>query len=423
MALPERYRDVADILMVGEVEHTWPQCIEDIEKGVHKNAYHTTETVELDESPMPRFELIKVKDYMSIGLQTTRGCPFQCEFCDIITLYGRKVRTKPVPQVLKEVERVLELGCDRMFFVDDNFVGDPRYAAELMEALALLRKGMKKPFYFSIQATINVAHSRRLLRQLYDGGCRSMFIGIETPRTSSLQETHKFQNVRKNLLEEVELIQSNGISVYSGLMVGFDHDDETIFQEQVDFINDAKIPVPFPSKVGALPRTPLYHRMLEEGRLIEEKEFQANTYFTNILPKLMTMEELDRGFLSMTLALFDPVNYTNRVMGELSRLERAGGDVSNYRTPVVFLGFFWVLMWYLFDPNRKKLLGAFRRLFPRVFWRHPQVADAALQRLVHYRHICRYVSFIEEFTASAASRAPRELESVGKGEKDAVLAG
>ena len=419
MAVPERYRDVADILMVGEAEAIWPACVRDLERGVDRDAYYPTETVDLSTSPIPRYDLVSPRHYLSISLQTTRGCPFKCEFCDIITLYGRKVRVKPIPQVMQEVQRVLDLGWDRLFFVDDNFIGDPRYTMELMEAFVALQRTRRRPFHFSTQATINVAQNARLLQLLYDGGCRSMFIGIETPRVSSLQETHKFQNVRKSLLGDVERIQSKGIAVYSGLIVGFDHDDKAIFEEQVDFINETKIPLPLPAMLGALPGTPLHKRMLDEGRLIPDHEFQGNGYFTNIMPKQMTMEELVNGYRGMVFSLYDPEHFSDRVIGELSRLNRADGKASNYPFPVVLAGFLWVLLWYLYDPNRRKLLKAFRRLFAAA-WRYPRAADAALQRLVSYRHVCRFVSMLEaqhaarsgEQARRAATPMPREANKI-----------
>ncbi len=418
MAVPERYRDVADVLMLGECEQIWPKCIEDLENGVAKASYTPADTVDVRTSPVPRYDLVSRRDYMQISLQTTRGCPFKCEFCDIITLYGRKVRTKSVDQVLAEVKTVLSLGWDRLFFVDDNFIGDPKYTMSLMEALSDLQKTRKKPFVFSTQATINVAHNQHLLKLLHEGGCRSMFIGIETPRVSSLQETQKFQNVRKDTLGEVARIQSQGMAVYSGLIVGFDHDDEDIFQEQVDFINDAKIPLPFPSLLGALPATPLYKRMVDEGRVIAENEFQGNTFFTNIRPTCMSMEALQNGFLRMVQALYDPKNFSDRCLGEIERLNGASGRASNYKRPLILGGFAWVLLWYLFDPNRKRLLQTFVRLFP-AFWRFPNAADAALQRLVTYRHVIRYVSMLEARHASkpdvrstGASTVERQPESV-----------
>jgi len=395
MSVPERYRDVADILMLGEAESIWPECIRDLEQGTARDAYHPSETVDLRASPVPRYELISPRDYLSVSLQTTRGCPFQCEFCDIITLYGRKVRVKPVEHVLREVEHVLDLGWDRLFFVDDNFIGDPRYTTELMEAFVELQRTRRRPFHFSTQATINIAQNTKLLKLLYDGGCRSMFIGIETPRVSSLKETHKFQNVRRNLLGEVERIQTQGIAVYSGLIVGFDSDDRDIFKEQVDFIDEARIPLPLPAILGALPGTPLHKRMEDEGRLIPDCEFQGNGYFTNVIPKQMTMEELVDGYREMVFALYEPNRFSARVVGEIERLQRGGGEASNYGWPVVLAGFVWVLLWYVFDPNRRKLLRAFRLIVAGA-WRYPKAADAALQRLVSYRHACRFVSLLEQ---------------------------
>ena len=396
MSLPERYRDVADIRIVGEAETIWPECVADLERGSHRDAYFASETVDLKSSPIPRFDLISPKDYLSVSLQTTRGCPFRCEFCDIITLYGRKVRVKPVEQVLREVQRVLDLGWDRLVFVDDNMIGDPRYGTELMQALADMRKRASKQFYFTTQVTINLAQNKKMMELMYEAGGRSVFIGIETPRTSSLQETLKFQNVRLDLLGEVERIQRHGIAVYSGLIVGFDHDDLDIFREQIAFITDAKIPIPLPSILGALPGTPLFKRMEDEGRLIPDKEFQANAYFTNIIPKAMSIHELEHGYREMVFTLYEPVRFADRVIGEIERLGDAEGQVSNYRMPMVLAAFVWVFLWYLFDPNRGKLLTAFARIAPAVLTRFPRMGDAALQRLVIYRHICRFVSMLEK---------------------------
>ena len=411
MALPDRYRDVADVLMLGEAEQIWPECIADLEKGTVKAAYTPADTVNLHTSPIPRYDLISRRDYMQISLQTTRGCPFQCEFCDIITLYGRKVRTKAIEQVIAEVDRVLALGWDRLFFVDDNFIGDPRYAMELAAALAARRRTMKKPFVFSTQLTINLAHNAKLLQALFDAGCRAVFVGIETPRVSSLQETLKFQNVRKDLLGDVARIQSQGIAVYSGLMVGFDHDDTAIFDEQLEFIQEAKIPLPMPSMVGALPGTPLYNRLSLEGRLIPETEAQGNTYHTNIIPKLMTMDELELGYRRMVKGLYDPVNYVDRVLGEIELLNRAHSNASNYKWPIILAGYLWVLLWYLADPNRANLLRAYARLVPRIFTRFPKAADAGLQRLVTYRHACRFASMVEQqYTGRPAAGTPEAPE-------------
>jgi radical SAM superfamily enzyme YgiQ (UPF0313 family) len=403
MSLPDRYREVADIRIVGEAEAIWPECIADLERGTPKEIYRATETVDLSTSPMPRFELVSPRDYLSVSLQTTRGCPFKCEFCDIITLYGRKVRVKPVAQVLTEVRRVLDLGWDRLFFVDDNFIGDPRYAMSLLEGLTEFQRGLKKPFYFTTQATINLAQNAKLMQAMYDAGGRSVFIGIETPRTSSLQETQKFQNVRLDLLGEVERIQRKGIAVYSGLIVGFDHDDADIFQEQVQFINDARIPFALPSILSALPGTPLYKRMEDAGRLIPDNEARLTAYMMNITPTAMTLDELEQGYRGMVVSLYDPDRFARRILGELERLSSASGPVSNYSWPFLLAAMLWVLLWYVCDPNRGKLLRAFFKIVPATLRHHPRLADVALQRLVIYRHVARFVSILERRRAYSTS--------------------
>ncbi|MFQ5459063.1 MAG: DUF4070 domain-containing protein, partial [Myxococcota bacterium] len=326
----------------------------------------------------------------SMTIQTTRGCPFRCEFCDIITLYGRKVRSKPIAQVAEELAYLDRIGAERLYVVDDNFIGNQKYAVELCEAFVDIRKKQKRPFVFSCQATVNITKKPELIRLLHDAGCRSVFVGIETPRASSLQETQKTQNTRTDLLNDVETIQSHGMSLYSGLMVGFDHDDKGIFREQIDFTNDAKIPIPFPVKIGALPGTPLYARMIREGRLLPATEFQI-TWKSNIMPKLMTMRELDEGYVAMIQELFDPAAYADRVIGEMERLNRMKDRMSNYKLPLIYGAFLWVLLWFVFDPNRKRLLGAFFRILPKALFRYPKLADNGLQKLIMYRHICRYV--------------------------------
>lgn len=396
MSVPERYRDVADILVLGEAEQIWPACLADLERGVAHATYHAEKsTVDLAASPLPRFDLVSPRDYLSMSLQTSRGCPFQCEFCDIITLYGRKVRTKPVERVLREVERIVALGWERFFFVDDNFIGDPRYATELLTALAELRGRTSRPFYFTTQLTINLAQNTVLMRLLHEAGCRSVFIGIETPRASSLRETLKFQNVRKDLLADVERIQRSGLAVYSGIVVGFDHDDADIFDEQVQFINDARIPLPLPSILGALPGTPLHSRLAADGRLLPDTDFTVNAFYTNMIPKQMSVEALEAGYRRMVGALYAPASFANRVNGELDRIGDSAGRMSNYRWPVLIAGFAWVLGWFLVDTNRRKLLSAYYRIAATAV-RRPSVADQALQRLIIYRHVCRFVSMIED---------------------------
>ena len=396
MAVSEEYRDIADILIVGEAEYVWPECLADLARGEAKDVYRASKTILLEDSLPPRFDLVAPRDYFSMSMQTTRGCPFTCEFCDIITLYGRKVRAKPIKNVLKEIELLVELGTDSINIVDDNFIGNQHYCAELLEAFIDFRARQKRPFYFTCQLTINVTQKPRLLRLLRLAGCRSVFVGIETPRKSSLEETQKFQNSRSDLVKDVARIQSEGIAVYSGLMVGFDHDDTTIFQEQVDFMNEAKIPTAAPHQIGALPGTPLHKRMIAEGRLLPDTEFHMVSFQTNIRPKLMTLKELNDGYVWMLKEMFRPEPYADRVLGQLERISKARDRASNYNPVFIFAAFLWVLLWYIFDPNRKKLLTAYFRVTAKVMAHYRNVSDTALVHLIHYRHIAKFIDVLED---------------------------
>lgn len=396
MAVPEWYRDIADILVLGEAERIWPECLSDLEAGIERDTYQEKNTILLDESPIPRFDLVSPRHYMNMSLQTTRGCPFSCEFCDIITLYGRKMRTKPIENILAEFEYLVRLGSERVFLVDDNFIGNPNFTMELLQAIIRNNQKMKRALIFTTQITINVAKNIPLLKLLYAAGCRSMFIGIETPRIESLNETHKFQNSRTDMVEDIKTIQSHGIAVYSGMVVGFDHDDSTIFEEQARFLNQAKIPVCGPTQLTALPGTPLHARIKTEGRLMHERSRSWNWVESNIMPKRMSWQELNEGYVSMIENIYEPEAFTSRILSELERLDLAASKQPVLKLFSLWLGFAWVFLWYLFDPHRKKLFAAFWRLFPKVLIRHPKTADQALLRLVLYRHICHFVGIRRE---------------------------
>jgi hypothetical protein len=191
------------------------------------------------------------------------------------------------------------------------------------------------------------------------------------------------------------------------LIVGFDHDDADIFQEQVQFINDARIPFALPSILSALPGTPLYKRMEDAGRLIPDDEARLTAYMMNITPTAMTLDELEQGYRGMVVSLYEPGTFARRILGELDRLSSATGPVSNYSWPFLIAAMGWVLLWYVCDPNRGKLLRAFFKIAPATLWRHPRLADVALQRLVTYRHVARFVSILERRRAySTTDRMP-----------------
>jgi radical SAM superfamily enzyme YgiQ (UPF0313 family) len=391
-AMPDWYREDADVLIRGEAEYLWPRFLRDLLEGKPQPEYHETGQVDVRDSPMPRYDLINVRDYVGVGIQTTRGCPFECEFCDIIVLYGRKVRQKSIPQSMAEIERLVSLGVLRITLVDDNLIGNRPHAIALLEAIRAFSRPLHHPPTFSCQATVNVAKDRAMLQLMREAGVLNMFIGIETPRATSLAETHKYQNMRTDLQRDLETVQSHGIIVTIGSIVGFDHDDLDVFDEQVEFVRQAKVTWVFPNQLRALPRTPLYERMRQEGRLREdEPRWNTNERYgeSNFIPKQMTQEQLTAGYLSMLFRWYEPEAFAQRLRGELERLDRMPGGTGKFMLsfPVVCLGFLWIFGWFLCDRHRRAMLYVFWRVVPHVLRRRRRVANFALSRLVIYYHI------------------------------------
>jgi len=310
---PEDLRGEVDVVFVDEAEYTWPQFLADYQAGAWKAEYRQHEKPSMHDSPLPRFDLLKIDEYRTMTIQFARGCPFNCEFCDIIVMYGRKPRTKTVAQVMAEVLEIHRLGVRNIFVVDDNFIGNKPEAKLLLRALADWQEKNGYPIEFLTEATLNVAQDDELLRLMRQANFTTIFIGIESPRAESLQETHKTQNLRENILESVHRIQKAGIEVMAGMIVGFDHDDPSIFEEQFRFIQEARIPVSMTGMLNAVPKTPLYQRLKDAGRLVAES-VGDQFVFTNIIPKGMSRVQLYEGYKKLLERLYGYRNYRRRVM-------------------------------------------------------------------------------------------------------------
>ena len=309
---PEKLRDKVDVVFVDEAEYTWPQFLADYSAGNWQSEYNQHEKPSMHDSPLPRFDLLKVDRYRTMTIQFARGCPFNCEFCDIIVMYGRKPRTKTVAQVMAEVLEIHRLGIRNIFVVDDNFIGNKPEAKQLLHALADWQKENGYPIEFLTEVTLNIAQDDELLRLMRQANFATIFIGIESPRAESLKETHKTQNLRENILDSVHRIQRAGIDVMAGMIVGFDHDDPSIFDEQFRFIQDARIPISMTGMLNAVPKTPLHQRLKEAGRLIAES-VGDQFVFTNIIPKGMSRVQLYEGYKNLLERLYSYSNYRRRV--------------------------------------------------------------------------------------------------------------
>ena len=320
---PEAFEGKGDYRIVGEAEEIWPKFLRDFEQREAKEMYLApSEKANVQKSPIPRYDLIRGERYNMFSLQTTRGCPFQCEFCDIIVMDGRVPRTKTIEQILSEVEHCVKQGAHYIVFGDANFIGDIPFARKLLKALADYSEKNNFPVEFSTELTINVAHQPDLLELMQAANFYSVFIGIESPRRESLVETKKLQNTRKSTLEDIEKIHSYHISVCAGMIVGFDSDDRLIFKEQFDFLKELGIPFTTCGTLMALPNTPLLKRMQAEGRLLDLEWSTMNGHGAadcNFIPKQMTLEELREGYNWLIRSLYRYDSYGDRLATCLNR--------------------------------------------------------------------------------------------------------
>ncbi len=329
-SLPEAYRDHFDVLFIGEAEHTWPQFLKDWRAGTHLQEYRQISKPDLSSSPPPRWAPLAdvLKQYLLGAVQTTRGCPFDCEFCDVIFLYGRQPRHKPIDRVLSEVCTLEQFGVESIFFCDDNFIGNPRYAKELLRGLIAVNQGFDCPLSFTTQITLNVARDEGTLALLADANFSGLYIGIESPNKESLQETNKPQNYRTDILQDIRRIQSYGLPVRAGMVVGFDHDGPDIFARQLDFVQEACIPVVTVNMLKAPPGTKLWSRLLADRRVVAAADglterLDDMTYGdTNIVPKLMTRQELMVGFRRLLAAVNSWDHFYARLLGFISTVQR-----------------------------------------------------------------------------------------------------
>jgi radical SAM superfamily enzyme YgiQ (UPF0313 family) len=300
--------NLCEVIFSGEAEETWPQFIEDYAAGrPFQRYYEQADRTDMTKVPVPRYDLLKVDRYASGALQFSRGCPFQCEFCDIIVTFGRKPRTKKPEQVISELEEMVRAGFHSVFIVDDNFIGNKKAAKELLEMLVEWQEKNSYPVRLSTEASINLADDPRLLDLMYRANFRHVFIGIETPRMDSLKEVKKLQNTHGDSIEaKLARIQNAGLDIHAGFIVGFDSDDLKIFDDQFKFIQDNGILLAMVGMLGAIPKTPLYDRLKAEGRLVDD---DPNC---NFIPKQMTREQLREGYWKLVEKLYTPENFLER---------------------------------------------------------------------------------------------------------------
>jgi radical SAM superfamily enzyme YgiQ (UPF0313 family) len=311
---PEAVEHLADVVFVGEADVTWPQFIQEWETGRHACRYEQSEKTEMATLPLPRLDLLKSDRYMFGSMQISRGCPFTCEFCDIIVTFGRKPRLKSAEQVLAELDFYYRQGIRIVFVVDDNLIGNKKAIKPLLREIAAWQERHAYALTLFTEASLDLAEDEELMRLMGEAGFQSVFIGIESPDEASLKETKKLQNVRERagtLVERVQRIQSHGLDVWCGMIVGFDNDQPRAFEVLPGFLSEARIANALIGLLHAIPTTPLYDRLKAEGRLNDDEG--NDTYGTNVIPLGMTPAMLREGLIRVTENSYSADAYFERL--------------------------------------------------------------------------------------------------------------
>lgn len=350
----------ADHIFVGEAETTLPQFIADLERGKAEPVYRAAERPPLSLTPVPDFRLADLNRYAAMSIQYSRGCPFQCEFCDIIEIYGRVPRTKSNQQVLAELDALKSNGWQgTVFIVDDNFIGNKKNVKQLLPDLVDWQKRNGQPFSLLTEASVNLADDESLLATMREAGFHRVFLGIETPVAESLKEAQKSQN-RGNLLDSVKKIQSYGMEVMGGFIVGFDHDPEDIFQRQISFIRESGIPLAMVGLLTALPDTQLWRRLKKEGRLIAESCGNNTSDSLNFVPR-MDPARLVAGYRSILENIYSSGEYYRRSLECLRRVSGKGPEPNRYNLMSGLMALSRIIVRLgLIDGERKEFWKYFR---------------------------------------------------------------
>jgi radical SAM superfamily enzyme YgiQ (UPF0313 family) len=398
-AQEDYFGSLADVIFVGEAEQTWPAFLDDWQRNAHRQRYEQDDKTDMTRVPTPRFDLLKMQHYLFGSVQFTRGCPYQCEFCDIIVTFGRRPRLKTGAQVIAELEALRAQKIDIVFIVDDNLIGNKKAVKELLREVIAYQQARDYPFAFFTEASLDLAEDAELLELMADAHIGCVFVGIETPNEKSLKEMKKYQNIRASdtLVERVRRIQAVGIEVWCGMIVGFDNDDASIFVAQREFLREARVATAMIGMLSAIPKTPLHARLAKEGRLDWSDEPECGS---NVIPLQMSRTEVQDGYVQLLQELYEPEAYFERLEDLFIRGRLAFG--SGVRKYGQRHRWFWLKRWArklvtALVLYRRVIQGVvekdLRREYRRRLWRlirtrpAPELALIYLFKcLMHYHH-------------------------------------
>ena len=393
--------EAADFLILDEGEITLPMFIAAIERGDRSGVFRGTEKPAVTQTPIPRYDLLDISAYDNMSVQFSRGCPFQCEFCDIIVLYGRKPRTKTPEQLLAELECLYDLGWrGAVFMVDDNFIGNKRNVKLLLQELKVWMEQKGYPFGLTTEASVDLAKDDELMELMVECNFKKVFLGIETPDQDSLALTNKFQNTRDPLTESIDKITKAGMQVMAGFIIGFDGEKAQAGDRIVQFVEQTAIPMAMFSMLQALPSTALWNRLEKEGRLLNGSANINQTTLMNFVPT-RDIEDIATEYVDAFWQLYDPTAYLNRIFRYYMKLGESKNVVSK-RTSWKSIRALGLLLW------KQGVLAQTRILF----WRNLiQVLVKKPRQLEIYLTLCAYLEHFVEYRFIVREQINIQLEN------------
>jgi radical SAM superfamily enzyme YgiQ (UPF0313 family) len=382
---PQEYDDI-DHLVLGEAEAILPSFIGDLENGCARHIYQSRERPELSRTPLPLWSLINMKNYSAMSIQYSRGCPFNCEFCDITLLNGHRPRTKNTAQVLAELDALYNRGWrDGVFIVDDNFIGNKKkLKAEILPAIIEWRRGKKDAFFLNTETSINLADDEELIHLMVEAGFNAVFVGIETTNEESLVECSKSQNRNRDLQAAVRKLHNFGLEVQGGFIVGFDNDPLSIFKSQISFIQRSGIVTAMVGLLNAPPGTRLYQRLKKENRII--KDFDGSNTECNFIPKMNDKTLID-GYKSILNNIYAPKQYYERIRTFLKEYRPQGKR--RYNINYAHIRVLWKTFWILGVGHRGR--RHYWRLIISTLLKRPSVLPLAMKLSIYGYHFRKVV--------------------------------
>lgn len=377
------YGDV-DHLVLGEAEVNLPPFLRDLMAGRPQRLYDSTERPDLCLTPVPLWELINLHDYSAMSIQYSRGCPFNCEFCDIIIMNGRVPRTKSSEQMLVELDALYARGWrGSVFIVDDNFIGNKASVKRLLRAIIAWQRQHRMPFAFFTEASVDLAEDEELMTLMASAGFNKVFLGLETPSEASLRECGKSQNLRRSLEDSVRIIQGHGMAVMGGFIIGFDNDPPDIFQRQVDFVQKSGVVTAMIGLLTAIPGTRLHKRLEQEGRLLF-KPSGDNTDVSgslNFIPK-MDRQTIVNGYRWVMSTIYSPEMFYRRILAFLRQYQPQVPTIREHNDVFTFLR----SLWYLGLVDQKDGRGVYRLLLREAVSKYRQAAADVVTLAIYGYH-------------------------------------